>query len=168
MSVGNVILTGFMGSGKSTIGRKLAKKLNTYFIDTDNLIENFENMSVSDIFEKYGENVFREKEKYCFDWIKRNVNNTIISVGGGFPVYIPQIREAGIVIYLRVPFEEILNRMSPEEIRKRPLFQDINVAKELYEIRDKTYSELADYIVDNLNIYETLSEIERIIHGSKQ
>ena len=80
MSLNNIILTGFMGSGKSTIGRILAKKLDTYFLDTDSLIETFENKSISEIFKSEGEERFREMERYCFNWIKKDVRNTIISV----------------------------------------------------------------------------------------
>ncbi|NPA87455.1 shikimate kinase [Caminibacter pacificus] len=166
MSAGNVILTGFMGSGKSTIGRILAKELNTYFIDTDNLIEYFENRSIKEIFEKEGEESFRKKERYCFEWIKNNVKNTVISVGGGFPVFIPEIKEAGVVIYLKVDFDDILKRMSEDEIAKRPLFQDIKKAKELFSKRDNIYRQLADYIIENRDIDETIKKIKGIIDAS--
>ena len=163
MSLNNIILTGFMGSGKSTVGRKLAKEIHSYFIDTDMLIENFENMKISEIFEKFGEEKFREMERYCFEWIKKDVQNTIISVGGGFPVFIPEIKEAGVVIYLKVSFEEILKRMNEEEIKKRPLFQDIKKAQELFEKRDKIYEKLADYIIINNNLDNTIKKIKEII-----
>ncbi|WP_040304894.1 shikimate kinase [Caminibacter mediatlanticus] len=165
LSFTNIILTGFMGSGKSTIGRILAKNLNTYFIDTDNLIENFENKTIKKIFEEEGEESFRQKERYCFNWIKKSVKNTVISVGGGFPVFIPEIKEAGVVIYLKVDFQDILKRMNEEEIKKRPLFQDIKKAKELYEKRDKIYKNLADYIIENKNMDETIKKIKDI-YGS--
>jgi shikimate kinase len=155
-----------MGSGKSTIGRILAKELNTYFIDTDNLIEYFENRSIKEIFEKEGEESFRKKERYCFEWIKNNVKNTVISVGGGFPVFIPEIKEAGVVIYLKVDFDDILKRMSEDEIAKRPLFQDIKKAKELFSKRDNIYRQLADYIIENRDIDETIKKIKGIIDAS--
>ncbi len=158
----NIILTGFMGSGKSSVGRVLAKELNTYFIDTDNLIESFENKTIPEIFKEEGEEAFRAKERYCFNWIKNNVKNTIISVGGGFPVFVPEIKEAGLVIYLKVPFEEILKRMSDEEIKRRPLFQDIQKAKELYVKRDKIYEKLADVIIENRNLYSTVKKIKEL------
>jgi shikimate kinase len=152
-----------MGSGKSTLGRKLAKELGTYFIDTDSLIEHFENMSIPEIFEKEGEKGFRKKEKECFEWIKNYVKNTVVSVGGGFPVYIPEIKEAGKVFYLKVPFETILKRLSDEEIKNRPLFQDINTAKKLYEKRDKIYEKLADYIIENEDINASVNKIKEIL-----
>ena len=166
MSFSNVILTGFMGSGKSSIGRVLAKELNTYFIDTDNLIENFENKTIKEIFETEGEEAFREKERYCFNWIKKNVQNTVISVGGGFPVFVPEIKQAGVVIYLKVPFEEILKRMDNKEIEKRPLFKDKQKAKELYLKRDKIYENLADFIIENKSLNATVEKIKEILNGN--
>ena len=163
MSAGNIILTGFMGSGKSTVGRILARELNTYFLDTDSVIETFENKTIKEIFETEGEEEFRKKEKYCFNWIKNCVKDTVISVGGGFPVFIPEIKEAGIVIYLKVDFEEILKRMNKEEIKKRPLFKDKQKAKELYLKRDKIYAKLADYIIENKNIDETVRKIKDLV-----
>jgi shikimate kinase len=163
----NLILIGFMGSGKSTVGRKLAKEMNTFFLDTDLLIENFENKSIKEIFEKEGEEVFREKERYCFEWIKKDVFNTIVSVGGGFPIFIPEIKEAGIVVYLKVEFEEILKRLTQKEIEKRPLFKDTQKAKELFENRSKTYESLADLIIENNNLDKTIKIIKEYYESFK-
>ncbi len=152
-----------MGSGKSTIGRILAKETKSYFLDTDILIESFENMKISEIFEKFGEDEFRNMEKRCFEWIKKDVQNTVISVGGGLPVFIPEIKEAGKVIYLKVDFEDILKRMNEEELSKRPLFKDIKKAKELFIKRDEIYSKLADYIIENRNLNITLEKIKELL-----
>ena len=167
MSLNNIILTGFMGSGKSTVGRILAKEINSYFLDTDVLIETFENRKISEIFEKFGEKKFRKMEKQCFDWIKRDVKNTVISVGGGFPVFIPEIKEAGIVIYLKVDFEDILKRMDKKELQKRPLFKDIEKAKELYDYRNKIYEKLADYIIENSDLEKTIKTIKGILNENR-
>jgi len=167
LNLDNIILTGFMGSGKSTVGRVLAKELNTYFLDTDSLIETFENMNISEIFQKYGEDRFREMEKYCFNWIKKDVKNTVISVGGGLPVFVPEIKEAGVVIYLKVDFDEILKRMNEEEIKKRPLFADIKKAKELFKKRDEIYLKLADFVINNNDINQTVEKIKGVINASK-
>ncbi len=160
----NIILTGFMGSGKSTIGRIIAKKLeHSYFLDTDSLIEHFENRSISDIFNNDGEEYFREAEKRVFNWIKNDVKNGVISTGGGLPMFVPEIKEAGIVIYLKVEFDEIIKRLSNEEISKRPLFQNPKKAKELFDRRDKIYQELADYIIENKDINSSVDKILEII-----
>ena len=161
----NIILTGFMGSGKSTIGRIIAKKLNHgYFLDTDSLIEHFENKEISEIFTNDGEEYFRNCEKRVFNWVKNDVKNAIISTGGGLPMFIPEIKEAGIVIYLKVNFNDIVNRLTNEEIAKRPLFQDLNKAKELFEKRDTIYTKLADFVIENNNLNNTIKQIEQIIN----
>jgi len=150
-----------MGSGKSTIGRILAKKLkNSYFLDTDSLIEHFENRKISEIFANDGEEYFRNCEKRVFNWIKENVQNSIISTGGGLPMFVPEIKEAGIVIYLKVEFDDIIKRLTDEEIAKRPLFQNIEKAKELFEKRDKVYTELANYVIKNNDLENTIKKIE--------
>jgi len=160
----NLILTGFMGSGKSTIGRIIAKKLeNSYFLDTDSLIEHFENRKISDIFANEGEEYFRDAEKRVFNWIKSNVKNGVISTGGGLPMFVPEIKEAGIVIYLKVEFENIVNRLSMEELKTRPLFQDLDKAKELFDKRDEVYTKLADYVIENNNLSDTIEKIEKIL-----
>jgi shikimate kinase len=151
-----------MGSGKSTIGRLLAQKLNhSYFLDTDSLIEHFENREISEIFKTDGENYFRECEKRVFDWIKVNVKNSVISTGGGLPMFIPEIKDAGIVIYLQVEFENIVERVTKEELDKRPLFQDLEKAKELFYNRDEVYTKLADYIIKNDDIEKSIEMILR-------
>jgi shikimate kinase len=153
-----------MGSGKSTIGRILAKKLeHSYFLDTDSLIEHFENRKISDIFANEGEEYFREAEKRVFNWVKNDVKNAIISTGGGLPVFVPEIKEAGIVIYLKVEFDDIVKRLDEEEIKKRPLFADLNKAKELFLLRDEIYTRLADYIIENRDIDNSVESILKLI-----
>lgn len=160
----NIILTGFMGSGKSTIGRIIAKKLDhSYFLDTDALIEHFENREISDIFANEGEEYFREAEKRVFNWVKNDVKNAIISTGGGLPIFVPEIKEAGIVIYLKVEFDDIVKRLDEEEIKKRPLFADLNKAKELFLLRDEIYMRLADYTIENRDIDNSVESILKVI-----
>lgn len=136
-----------MGSGKSTIGRPLAKESNRYFLDTDALIENFENKSIDSIFKTKGESYFRELEKKTFNWLS-NVNSAVISTGGGMPLYIDDLKKVGKVFYLRVSFEKILKRLNQNEITKRPLFQNIDKAKELYYKRDEIYLQKADVTIE--------------------
>jgi shikimate kinase len=153
-----------MGSGKSTIGRIIAKKLDhSYFLDTDALIEHFENREISDIFANEGEEYFREAEKRVFNWVKNDVKNAIISTGGGLPIFVPEIKEAGIVIYLKVEFDDIVKRLDEEEIKKRPLFADLNKAKELFLLRDEIYMRLADYTIENRDIDNSVESILKVI-----
>jgi len=153
-----------MGSGKSTIGREIAKYLeHSYFLDTDSLIEHFENRVISDIFANEGEEYFRNAEKRVFNWIKNDVKNAVISTGGGLPIFIPEIKEAGLVIYLKVDFNDIILRLTDDEISKRPLFKDILKAKELFEKRDKIYQKLADFIIENNDLNDTINKIKELI-----
>ncbi|MPW25132.1 AAA family ATPase [Alkalibaculum sp. M08DMB] len=78
----NIALIGFMGTGKSTIGKKLATKLGYEFIDTDKFIEEYEDTSIKEIFSKYGESHFREKETEALTKIVQNTHQ-VISTGGG-------------------------------------------------------------------------------------
>jgi shikimate kinase len=155
----NIILTGFMGSGKSSIGRVLAKETNSYFLDTDSLIESFENRKISEIFQNDGEDAFRNMEKRVFDWIKLNVKNSIISTGGGLPMFVPEIKEAGKVIYLQVDFDVIVSRLTKEDFEKRPLFKDLKKAEELFKKRDEVYRKLSHYIIKNDNLENSVKEI---------
>ena len=83
----NLIFIGYMASGKSTIGQKMAEKMGFKFIDLDNYIEEFEKMSVSDIFKTKGEIHFRKLEQTYLKQITSNIDQTIIALGGGTPCF---------------------------------------------------------------------------------
>lgn len=156
----NIVLIGFMGSGKSSIGRALAKEKGLYFVDTDALIESFEGCKIRDIFEQKGEAYFRECERKCFEWLNNNVSNAVISTGGGMPTVIEDFSSLGKTIYLKVDFETLLERLKAEEFDKRPLFADVEFAKKIFEMREPIYSAKADLIVDaNLSFNEVLKEV---------
>lgn len=137
--VSRLILIGFMGSGKTTLGRKLAKKLNYQFIDTDTLIEEQEQLSISQIFDQKGESYFRAVETKLLDSLE-NHENTIISVGGGLPCFeknMEKLKQLGTVIYLERPAKELYQRILTN-IQQRPL------------LANKTESELLNYIEKTL------------------
>ncbi len=137
-----------MGSGKSFIGKQLAESMNKQFIDTDAMIGLKEGRNISEIFSKEGETYFRQCEKELIDTLQGEATNTIISTGGGMPVYQDNLKELGTVIYLKVPFETILARLSKDELARRPLFKDMDKARENYVERNKIYEERSDIIVD--------------------
>lgn len=114
-----------MYSGKSTMGKKLAKAMNLKYIDTDNIIETKYNITINNFFEKYGEGLFREFEhKILLDSIKED--NIIISTGGGLPCFhknMELIKKNGISIYLNMSPQSIINRINNSK-KKRPLLQD--------------------------------------------
>ncbi len=143
-----------MGSGKSSIGRAFAKEKNMYFVDTDALIESFEGRKIRDIFADEGEAYFRELEKKCFEWLAKNVSNAVISTGGGMPTIIDSFAPLGKTIYLKVDFETLLERLKAEEFDKRPLFQDVEFARKIFEVREPIYTAKADVVVDANNKFE--------------
>ena len=121
----NILLVGFMGCGKSTIGRILHKSLDYPFIDTDQQIEKQTQKKISAIFADEGENAFRKLEtQFLEQLIEQQTNHTIISTGGGIitrPENIPLLRELGFVIWLTCSPEVIYERTSRNS--NRPLLQ---------------------------------------------
>lgn len=137
-----------MGCGKSSVGKALAKGSEYFFLDTDAMIESAEGKSIDTIFSTKGEKYFRGLEEEMVLWLKENVSNAIISTGGGMLVYCDALNDVGKIVYLKVPFEVILSRMSEVELEKRPLFKDKEKAKQMYEERDLIYTKKADLIID--------------------
>ena len=138
----NLVLVGMMGSGKSTIGFLISKKLNLKFIDIDNVLENEAKMKISEIFKKKGENFFRNLEEKITLKILRSTNN-IISLGGGSFIN-EKIRKEILVnnfsFWLDCDAKTLLKRIKKN--KKRPVAFNLNDSEilELIEIRTKIYS----------------------------
>ncbi|PAF53367.1 hypothetical protein BKH42_06525 [Helicobacter sp. 13S00482-2] len=155
----NIVIIGFMGSGKSFVGRELAKHTHRFFIDSDVLISNQEDCSISDIFSLKGEKYFRELEGDFIKWAQGSLFNAIIATGGGMPIFNP-LSGLGKVIYLEIDFDAILKRLDPEQIAKRPLFQNLCEARYLYEERKSIYERVSDKIINaNAPIEEIIKNI---------
>ncbi len=164
----NISLIGYMGSGKSTIGKRLAEELNLNFIDLDEFIEQENNQSISSIFTQHGEIKFRKMERNALADILNLNSNAVISLGGGTPVYynnIELINEKSFSIYLRLSIKDIINRLNHEK-QKRPLIAHLNheqlpefIAKHLFERR--SFYEQAYLTVDvkDKSVEEIVSEI---------
>lgn len=147
----NVVLVGFMGSGKTTIGRKLAEQLDYRFVDTDRIIEERAGGPISQLFEERGEASFRELES---DVVAELADETglVIASGGGTVLdddNVELLKRQGFLVYLRTDSSVIYGRV--KDSRKRPL---LNVPDPLLEIerllqsRVKTYEKVADLTVD--------------------
>ncbi|OMP66518.1 shikimate kinase [Domibacillus epiphyticus] len=175
----NIVLIGFMGVGKTTIGELVAKKLYRTFIDVDKEIEKDFGMTIPEIFEKHGEPFFRdyEKKKTC---ALAEEKLKVLSIGGGAFVQ-PEIRQACldncVVFYLDMAWEEWKERLDML-IDSRPVLQtrDITEIEELFYKRQDAYSinhstltisnrsaeEVADFIVDSLkhtwDMYEPMND----------
>lgn len=145
-----IVLCGFMGCGKTTVGKIIAKRTTLEFIDMDNYIEQKEGMKIKDIFARHGEHYFRELEhKACHELAART--NCVISSGGGAMTFERNVRameKEAIIVLLSVPLEEIRRRLRNDT--KRPLLQrpDKDEAmKELYEKRLPYYHAAARFVI---------------------
>lgn len=146
----NIVLIGMSGAGKTTIGRALSYRLKMAFVDMDDFIEKKENMSVSEIFEKYGEEYFRKSETETAKYLSETHKNTIISTGGGVvlnPLNMKYLKRCGTVIYINRSVERILLSLNAE---KRPLLKS-NPKKlyDMYNIRHPLYLKYADICIPN-------------------
>lgn len=172
--MGNVILIGFMGSGKTTVGLRLSYRLRQAVIDTDKEIEKEEKRTISDIFAQDGEEYFRAKETGCLRKMVSSLNNHIISAGGGLPMREENRRllhELGKVFYLRADAETIYDRLKGDTTR--PLLQGsdpMTKIRTLMEQRDVYYMEAADAViqVDGKSFEQILNEIESQVKGKQQ
>ena len=156
----NLLLTGMMGVGKSTLGKKLAKKLKLKFIDIDQVIEKKEKMTIKEIFENKGENYFRKTEKkVSIEEIKKN--NSVIALGGGAFMDSTIRREAknsSITFWLDVSLDSLLARL--RNIKKRPMLNKDN----LRESVNKIYSERKRiYNKSNFKINCNLMNVDQIV-----
>ena len=120
-------LVGYMGSGKTTIGKLLAKELNLHFTDMDLFIENRYRKTISRLFAEKGESGFREIERTALEEVSE-FENSVISTGGGLPCFYDNMElmnASGITIYLKVPEEVLAERLDAMK-HNRPLIKDKN------------------------------------------
>lgn len=124
-----LFLVGYMGCGKSTLGRKLAQRLGVDFADTDTLIEQREGASVADVYQLAGEEYFRRTERIVLDELIVSGDSLVVSTGGGLPVWrdnMSRMNAVGTTVYLRRPAEQIARRLSPYGRQKRPRLRGLS------------------------------------------
>lgn len=151
----NIILTGFMGVGKTSLGKLLAQKLGRGFIDLDEKIERDSGLTIPEIFEKYGEKYFRELEKAAVKEVSTR-KNIIIATGGGTvkdEENLNLLKNSGVIICLTTAPEEIFRRT--ERRGERPVLdgggdERLETIKKLLAEREKFYSQ-ADFNIDTTN-----------------
>ena len=162
-------LIGFMGVGKTTIGKQIAALNKVVFIDTDSQIEKETSKSIKEIFETDGEIAFRKLET---DTIRSIDRKAIIACGGGLTAHnnnIEYLKHKGTVIYLKASTETLIKRLDKKK-NKRPLISNLTNVKRLEFIRkilkerEKTYKQ-ADYTIetDNKTVKEVLREINSLL-----
>ncbi len=148
----NIILTGFMGCGKTSVGIRLSYTLRRTLIDTDKWIEKKQGKTVSEIFASEGEEAFRRMESECIRELIGTAEGQIISTGGGLPVRKENrklLKKLGTVYYLEVTPECVYERLKGDTTR--PLLQGENPRekiRELLEAREAFYQEGADVVIE--------------------
>ncbi|MCE3295858.1 MAG: family ATPase [Crocinitomicaceae bacterium] len=153
----NIVLVGFMGCGKSTLGRKLARKLNYRFLDSDEEIERISGRTISGLFEEFGETHFRELEK---EYLKSLLGQegVVLSTGGGMPCFndnMDLIKQFGTSFYLKLSPYELAHRLQKSKT-PRPLVAG-KTGEELYFyvkemlIRRSDFYQKADFILSGKN-----------------
>ena len=159
-----IVLMGFMGAGKTTIGKSLAEAAGIEFVDTDERIEREQGRKISDIFAEDGEPAFREMETELLKRLVESKDEFVLSIGGGMPVREENrrlLREIGTVIYLKTSKEEIIRRVSGDTAR--PLLQGGALEEKvsaLMNAREQIYQETAHQIIEtDGKTVETMIEI---------
>lgn len=148
----NIILIGFMGCGKSSVGVKLSYYLRRTMIDTDKWIEQKQKKTISEIFAESGEETFRDMETECLKELIKTADRQIISVGGGLPIREENhalLKELGRVFYLQVTPETVYERVKHDT--GRPLLQvedPMERIRNLMAQRAPVYEACADVILD--------------------
>ena len=167
----NIILVGFMGTGKTAVARALSEKLGMRYVSTDHLIEEKEKTSISDIFSKKGENYFRKAEKDVIKDVSL-MENVVVDAGGGVvidPENVEYLKKKGIIVCLGASPEVILERT--KKYTHRPL---LNVADPLKKIKElltsrKPFYERADYHIHSskMTLEEVADEIIRRVKNAR-
>jgi len=166
----NIILTGFMGVGKTSVGTRLAMDLGYTFVDTDKLIEHDQNMTINAIFAKFGEPYFREVESKIIQQVMQG-ENQVVSTGGGAVLWDMNreaFKKAGFVVCLTARPGVIFERIKHES--HRPLLQTPDPQEKIRELldnREKFYAQ-ADITIDtsDKSVDQIISDIKvRIKHA---
>jgi shikimate kinase len=152
----NIVLTGFMGSGKTSVGRLLAKRLRFHFLDTDALIEERARMPIGEIFAKHGEPWFRDRETAALESLAGCTRRHVIATGGGIvtqPRNLPLLRKLGWVVLLSATPDELFARVARN--KDRPLLQVADPRKRVEAMlaeRAPLYAEAAQFTVDSTGL----------------
>lgn len=164
-----IVLVGLPGAGKSTFGRQLARQLNFTFIDLDHLIEQETGKKISEIFAEEGEGKFRELESHYLSKVLEGIEGFVLSTGGGTPCFnenMELINEKSVSVYLEVSLEELLRRLSKDQLGKRPLFSGLSHGEVILKLKNLLASRETYYLQakiklsgDDLSTEHLMSEL---------
>ena len=124
-----LFLVGYMGCGKTSIGRRLARRLGLGFADTDALVEQAEGAAVADIFRYEGEAYFRRQERAALERLIAEGGDRVVSTGGGLPCWednMERLNRSGTSVYIRRPAAQIAARLTPYGRQKRPRLRGLD------------------------------------------
>ena len=147
----SIVLIGYMGSGKTTLGRKLARVLNLPFVDTDTEIEKKENKTINSIFQEHGESYFRSLERAFIAGLDPS-QPIVLSTGGGLPCFndnMSKLNEIGLTIYLERSPKELMHRLINARV-KRPLIEKMDEAELLEFIETTLEKRKTHYLMANI------------------
>lgn len=159
MTAGNIILCGFMGCGKSTVGKELARRLDRLFIDMDEFIETREGMKIADIFRLYGEEDFRERE-HAAALELAGKQGAVIAAGGGALAYTRNaepLRASGEIVFLNLGFDACYERIAQSD---RPLVRanSREGLEQIFKNREGLYRAVAAHEADASRAPEEVAE----------
>jgi shikimate kinase len=167
-----IFLIGMPGCGKTSAGKKLAKKIKLPFFDLDKEIEKTSGTSIPEIFKEKGEDFFRTLESEQLDQLIESQSNGVIACGGGTPVFhqnIEKMKKSGVVIYLELSLNVLEKRLLTQKANKRPLLNHLASLKdklfEMYESR-KGFYEQADISINANQTFENI--VTQSIEGVKK
>lgn len=163
-----IFIVGFMGSGKTTWGRKLANKTGWDFIDLDAHIAEKTGMPIPEYFERYGETAFRQLESQTLKGLSFS-SPTVVSTGGGTPCFfdnMPWMNKTGVTVYFQLPAKVLWDRLMKSNITSRPALNGLSGNQLLHHIDTKLserepYYQQARLIVNQLNL--TVDELVTLI-----
>lgn len=144
----HIILVGLPGSGKSSLGRRLARKLHWAFRDLDAAIVNRLGMSIPEVFSRQGEAYFREQEALCLREILSAEEKVVLATGGGAPCFhdnMELITAQGISVYLEVPYVELAHRLLTAGVAKRPLLEGVEEPEALAMLLENKFGHRIAY-----------------------
>lgn len=124
-----LFMVGYMGCGKTSMSKRLAKRLGMRFVDTDTMVEQIEGATIADIFRYEGEEYFRKIERQMLERSVASGDDVVVSTGGGLPAWgdnMEYMNRSGKTIYLRRSAEQIASRLSPYGRQKRPKLRGLN------------------------------------------
>lgn len=164
----NIVLIGFMGSGKTSIGMKLARVFSYEFFDSDKQIEEEQQKTINDIFAEQGEAAFRDMETELLKRLEEKQEKFVLGTGGGMPMREENtalLKQIGFVIFLKAGQEELIKRLTNDTTRPLLVAGDIrDKVENLYAKRLPVYEAAADYVLetDGKSFYEMIKEIEEV------